>query len=73
MQDWLRLAEAAELAQAPRSTFDDAVRRGEIAFAEIGGFRFFHPDDVIAWSEQRRDGRTSAPAGKPRETAEAAA
>jgi hypothetical protein len=62
VDDWLRLAEAAQLADdTPRSTFDEAVRRGEMPFVVVGGFRFFAPSDVLAWAERRRqDGQKTA-------------
>jgi hypothetical protein len=61
VDDWLRLAQAAELAETPRSTFDEAVRRDEIPFAVVGGFRFFAPSDVIEWAKRRQEGRPTAP------------
>lgn len=51
--EWLTLGQAACLAGVPRSTFDDAVRRGELPYAKTKLGRLFAEDDVLDWRAVR--------------------
>jgi excisionase family DNA binding protein len=51
--EWLALAEAARLAEVPRSTLDRAVRRGELPYAKTTLGRLFAEEDVLAWRAAR--------------------
>jgi hypothetical protein len=62
LDGWLTLAEAALLAERPRSTFDLAVRRGELPFVEVAATRYFHESDIADW--KRRQAGSQAPAAQ---------
>jgi hypothetical protein len=55
LEGWFGLAEAAALAKEPRSTFDQAVRRGEIEYAVTPLGRLFRIEDVRSWSRRKQE------------------
>ncbi len=72
LSDLLGTRDAARSAGVPTSTFQSAVERGELPYFVIGvaRTRYFDPEDVETWAEQRRqDGRTAPAGGNLREVA----
>jgi predicted DNA-binding transcriptional regulator AlpA len=59
-QQWLRLADAAELAGVSRSTLDRAARRDELPQATVAGIRHFLAADVDSWRSRRMSTSHSA-------------
>jgi hypothetical protein len=51
---WVRIGSAVEVTGVARSTFGEAVQRGEVPFVVIDGVRHYHLGDLEAWVERRR-------------------